>query len=141
MIICWVPQTLNRIYNLATGGDNIVIAGLHAFFGTFNGFLNALVYSYYYRKVLKLMFCCSENETDEDDEENEEGEKDLEMGNIKNNEKEINHEKVVNPSPKSDTNSPDSPNFKSNLSNTNTEDDKNKIESSIDEKVNEEKAL
>ncbi len=62
-----------------------MLFGLHGFFGTFNGFLNALVYSFYYRKVLKLMFGCGSDE-----------EEPIEEGELADVEKQ-NHESVENP--------------------------------------------
>jgi hypothetical protein len=53
LIICWVPATINRIYLFATGIENTFLYTIHAFFTSMLGFLNALVYSYYYKSHLK----------------------------------------------------------------------------------------
>ena len=53
LIICWVPATINRIYLFATGIENTFLYTIHAFSSSLIGFLNALVYSYYYKSHIK----------------------------------------------------------------------------------------
>jgi hypothetical protein len=58
LVICWVPATINRIYLFASKKENAFLYGLHAFSTTLVGFLNALVYSYYYRNFFKSYCGC-----------------------------------------------------------------------------------
>jgi hypothetical protein len=56
LVICFIPATLNRIYSSVTEKDNTILYCFQAFFDYFQGFLNSLVYSYYYRNLFKECF-------------------------------------------------------------------------------------
>jgi hypothetical protein len=60
LIICWLPATINRLYNFLTDDENVVLYSLHAFFTYLQGFLNSLVYSFYYRNIFRL--CCKDKD-------------------------------------------------------------------------------
>ena len=57
LIICWVPATINRIYLFTAKVENTFLYTIHAFFTSLIGFLNALVYSYYYKSHLNSCLC------------------------------------------------------------------------------------
>ena len=57
LIICWLPATVNRLYLFASGDENTFLYTIHAFFSSLTGFLNCLVYSYYYKNLIKMWFC------------------------------------------------------------------------------------
>ncbi len=57
LIICWLPPTINRLYIFISGDENTFLYASHAFFGNLPGFLNCIVYSYYYKNLIRLWFC------------------------------------------------------------------------------------
>ena len=78
LIICWLPATNNRLYNFITDDENVVLYSFHAFFSSFQGFLNSLVYSYYYRNLFRI--CCKAEESNEVKKmAEEEGNKEIEI--------------------------------------------------------------
>jgi hypothetical protein len=82
LIICWLPATTNRLYNFITDDENVILYSFHAFFSSFQGFLNSLVYSFYYRNLFRI--CCKTKENnDEKKMAEEEGIKEIEIQNIK----------------------------------------------------------
>jgi hypothetical protein len=89
LIICWVPATINRIYLFASKRENAFLYGFHAFFTSLIGFLDAIVYSYYYRGLLKTCCGCSEVKTHEEAERSK-----IEMGD--GNAKNDNNEYIKN---------------------------------------------
>jgi hypothetical protein len=61
LILCWVPATINRIYQFASKKENAFLYGLHAFSTSLVGFLDSLVYSYYYRNFYRIYCCCKKD--------------------------------------------------------------------------------
>jgi len=57
LVICWLPATINRIYLFLSGNENTFLYTAHAFFANLTGFLNCVVYSYYYKNLIRLWFC------------------------------------------------------------------------------------
>ena len=57
LIVCWLPGTANRLYYFITKIENTGFYSFQAFFYSLQGFLNSLVYSYYYRNLIKTIFC------------------------------------------------------------------------------------
>lgn len=57
LVICWLPATVNRIYLFFSGIENTFLYTIHAFFSNLTGFLNCLVYSYYYKNFISLFVC------------------------------------------------------------------------------------
>ena len=65
LVICWIPATIDRIYIYATGTHNVVSSTVQGLFTALQGFFNAIVYSYYYRYLMKrALFCIKEEEDD-----------------------------------------------------------------------------
>lgn len=85
LIVCWLPATVNRIYLFISGNENTFLYSIHALFSNLTGFLNCIVYSYYYKNLIKLWFC---GRTSGNSSNNNKGEKDnanhLEMEKIRN---------------------------------------------------------
>jgi hypothetical protein len=61
LIVCWIFPTINRIYIYATKHEDTFLYAMHAFSSCLMGFLNSLVYSYYYRQLLAV-YCCGKKE-------------------------------------------------------------------------------
>lgn len=62
LIICWLPATINRIYLFASRRENTFLYTIQAFFSNLTGFLNCIVYSYYYKTFIKLWCCAKKQE-------------------------------------------------------------------------------
>ena len=56
-IICWIFPTINRIFIFVSNSENTGLYALHAFFGFLMGFLNCIIYSYYFRTNIPCWFC------------------------------------------------------------------------------------
>lgn len=56
LIVCWIFPTINRIVLFATREEHVGLYSVSAFFACMQGFLNAIVYSYYYKNILGS--CC-----------------------------------------------------------------------------------
>lgn len=61
-ILSWIFPTINRIYIYTTDKENTVLYSLHAFFGFLTGFLNFIVYSYYYRSIIPIWNCLKKHD-------------------------------------------------------------------------------
>ena len=82
LIICWIPATTNRLYNLITDYENTTLYSIHAFFSSLQGFLNAIVYSFYYRNLFRVCFKIKEVK-EENKMAEEEAKEDIEIQIIK----------------------------------------------------------
>jgi len=60
-IICWIFPTINRIFIFVSNTENTGLYVLHGFFGFLMGFLNCIIYSYYFRTNLPCWFCFKSN--------------------------------------------------------------------------------
>jgi len=67
-ILSWIFPTINRIYIYTTDEENTALYALHAFFGFLMGFLNCIVYSYYFRSIIPCWRCFSSRKEDPDEE-------------------------------------------------------------------------
>ena len=56
LILCFIPASINRAYNFFYKIDNIVLNCIHSLIESMQGFLDSIVYSYYYRHLFKI--CC-----------------------------------------------------------------------------------
>jgi cAMP receptor-like G-protein coupled receptor len=57
LILCWFFPTVNRIYTFFSHRQNFYLYSLHIFFSSCTGFLNSIVYSYYYRNFIPCLSC------------------------------------------------------------------------------------
>jgi len=63
-IICFVPATINRVYDYLTGNESFILTLIQAIFDYSSGFLFAIVYGLnhtiidYLRDCLSICFCC-----------------------------------------------------------------------------------
>jgi hypothetical protein len=67
LIVCWIFPTINRIYTFFSHHQNIYLYSLHIFFSSSTGFMNSLVYSYYYRNLIPCLSCFNSGNSDTED--------------------------------------------------------------------------
>jgi len=99
LVICWLPPTINRIYLFISKTENTFLYSMHAFFTNLTGFLNCLVYSYYYKNLISL-WCCGRKNYGNNGNGNPDSPNHIEMekirnenNNIENKNNEIDYEK------------------------------------------------
>lgn len=65
LITCWFFPTVNRIYTFFSHRQNFYLYSLHIFFYSCTGFLNSIVYSYYYRNFIPCLSCFNFKQSDD----------------------------------------------------------------------------
>ena len=61
LILCIIPGTINRAFGFFTRKENLVLYCLQSFFDSIQGFLDSIIYSYYYRNLFKTWCGNEEN--------------------------------------------------------------------------------